>query len=222
NQHTPSQQAKLLRVIQEKAVRHLGGDSVIPVDVRNITATNENLKGKIELQTFRSDLYYRINVLNILLPPLRERPEDIPPLLLHFARKITNDAAEAQRHAIAMYALVEGYDWPGNIRELQNFVERYLVLSNRVKTLDRYFFHEFQETRRALAEPADDGSLRVPLDTLDNMQRALIEAVVERCGGNKSRAALLMDISRNTIHQRMKGKTGTGKDAPSPDAEGTE
>ncbi|MGE4528942.1 MAG: sigma 54-interacting transcriptional regulator, partial [Rhodospirillaceae bacterium] len=89
NQLSPSLQAKLLRVIQEKAVRHLGGDSVIPVDVRIITATNENLKGKIELQTFRSDLYYRINVLNILLPPLRERPEDIPPLLLHFARKIT-------------------------------------------------------------------------------------------------------------------------------------
>lgn len=219
NQLSPSLQAKLLRIIQEKTVRHVGGESVIPVDVRIITATNEDLKGKIAAQTFRSDLYYRINVLNILLPPLRERKDDIPALLLHFAKKTVTAAAEAERHANAMHALVHGYDWPGNIRELQNFVERYLVLSNRVDTLDRYFFHEFQDAARPSPQPPETNLIHVPLDTLDNMHRELIKAVVERCDGNKSKAALLMDISRNTIHQQMRDKKDRDKDEPSPDAE---
>ena len=221
NQLSPALQAKLLRVIQEKAVRHVGGDSVIPVDVRIIAATNENLKSKIEAQTFRSDLYYRVNVLNVLLPSLRERPDDIPALLFHFARQIIRDDLKARRQADAMSALVQGYDWPGNIRELQNFVERYLVLSSRVDTLDRYFFHEFQEKRRLAPHRDETNVIQVPLDTLDNMQRELIRAVVERCGGNKSRAALLMGVSRNTIHQRMKGTTKKGGNpaAPFPETE---
>ena len=206
NQLSPSLQSKLLRIIQERTVRHVGGDSVIPVDVRIITATNESLKGKIASQTFRSDLYYRINVLNVILPPLRERRADIPVLLRYFAKKITHDEADARRHADAMYDLVREYDWPGNIRELQNFVERYLVLCNRVDNLDRYFFPEFQETKRPAptSAPSEPNLIQVPLDTLDNMQREIIKAVVARCDGNKSKAALLMNISRNTLHQRMK------------------
>lgn len=207
NQLSPSLQSKLLRVIQEKTVRHIGGESVIPVDVRIVTATNENLKGKIAAQTFRSDLYYRINVLNVVLPPLRERRADIPILLLHFVKKIANDDLDAQRHANAMYSLVREYDWPGNIRELQNFVERYLVLCNRVDRLDRYFFREFQETTAPSPPQSEANFIHVPLDTLDNMERELIKAVVARCDGNKSKAALLMNISRNTLHQRMKDKT---------------
>lgn len=205
NQLSPSLQAKLLRITQEKTVRHVGGESVIPVDVRIIAATNEDLKGKIAAQTFRSDLYYRINVLSILLPPLRERQDDIPALLLHFARKALGGGPETERHANAMHALVQGYDWPGNIRELQNFVERYLVLSERVDTLDRYFFREFQESPPPQAAP-EANVIQVPLDTLDNMHRALIKAVVARCDGNKSKAALLMGISRNTIHQHLRDK----------------
>jgi transcriptional regulator with PAS, ATPase and Fis domain len=187
-------------------VRHVGGDSVIPVDVRIITATNENLKDKIAAHTFRNDLYYRINVLNIVLPPLRERRPDIPALLLHFASKFASDGADARRHADAMYALVREYDWPGNIRELQNFVERYLVLCNRVDGLDPHFFREFQVATRPARTAPETNLIEVPLDTLDNMQRELIKAVVARCDGNKSKAALLMNISRNTLHQRMKEK----------------
>jgi transcriptional regulator with PAS, ATPase and Fis domain len=206
NQLPPSLQSKLLRVIQEKTVRHIGGDSVIPVDVRIVTATNENLKGKIAAQTFRSDLYYRINVLNVVLPPLRERRADIPILLLHFVKKIAGAGLDAQRHADAMYALVRDHDWPGNIRELQNFVERYLVLCDRVDRLDRYFFREFQETTHPSPAQSETNVIHVPLDTLDNMERELIKAVVARCDGNKSKAALLMNISRNTLHQRLKDK----------------
>ncbi|MDC7788882.1 sigma 54-interacting transcriptional regulator [Rhodoplanes sp. TEM] len=207
NQLSPSLQSKLLRIVQEKTVRHVGGESVIPVDVRIITATNENLKGKIAAQTFRSDLYYRINVLNITLPPLRERRADIPVLLRHFARKLAGGGRDVERHAEAMHALVRDYDWPGNIRELQNFVERYLVLCERVDRLDRYFFHEFQRAAHPAPLPADATLVQVPLGTLDDMQRELIEAVVARCDGNKSKAAQLMNISRNTLHQRMKGRT---------------
>lgn len=207
NQLSPLLQSKLLRIIQEKTVRHVGGESVIPVDVRIVTATNENLKGKIAAQTFRSDLYYRINVLNINLPPLRERRADIPVLLRHFAKKLTDGGRDAERHADAMYALVREYDWPGNIRELQNFVERYLVLCDRVDRMDRYFFHEFQKAAHPSPPQSDTALINVPLDTLDNMQRELIKAVIARCDGNKSKAALLMNISRNTLHQRMKEKT---------------
>lgn len=207
NQLSPPLQSKLLRIVQEKTVRHVGGDSVIPVDVRIITATNENLKGKIAAQTFRSDLYYRINVLNITLPPLRDRRTDIPVLLRHFARKLGGSGRDVERHAQAMHALVRDYDWPGNIRELQNFVERYLVLCDRVDRLDRYFFHEFQKAAHPVPLPADATLVQVPLGTLDDMQRELIEAVVARCDGNKSKAAQLMNISRNTLHQRMKGRT---------------
>ncbi len=189
-------------------MRHVGGDSVIPVDVRIIAAANENLKDKIAARTFRSDLYYRINVLNILLPPLRERREDILPLMRRFAARLEKDAGALDRHVRGMNALVAGYDWPGNIRELQNFVERYMILSGRVRRLDRNFFHEFQESltdgARAAAEGPDANRLSVTMDTLENMESALIRAVVDRCGGNKSRAALLMNISRNTIHLRMK------------------
>jgi len=206
NQLSPPLQSKLLRTLQEKTVRHVGGDSVIPVDVRIITATNENLKDKIAAHTFRNDLYYRINVLNIVLPPLRERRPDILTLLLHFASKFAGDGADARRHADAMYALVREYDWPGNIRELQNFVERYLVLHNRVDGLDPHFFREFQDATRPARTAPETNLIEVPLDTLDNMQRELIKAVVARCDGNKSKAALLMNISRNTLHQRMKEK----------------
>jgi len=135
--------------------------------------------------------------------------------LLHFAKKATNDPLEAQHHANAMFSLVETYDWPGNIRELQNFVERYLVLSKRVDTLDRYFFREFQEAGHPRTPRPEENFIRVRLDTLENMHRELIKAVVERCDGNKSKAALLMNISRNTIHQQMKITMDHGENSAS-------
>ena len=191
--------------IQEKAVRHLGGNSVIPVDVRIIAATNESLKDKIAVRGFRNDLYYRINVLNICLPPLRERREDISRLMRHFVDLSGADQSTTEQHVIFMRNLVENYSWPGNIRELQNFVERYMILGQRIHEFDKYFFREFQEKQiSALPEINDETLLRIPMGSLESMGNALIRAVVERCGGNKSKAALIMNISRNTIHQRMK------------------
>ncbi len=199
-------QAKLLRVIQEKSVMHLGGDSVIPVDVRIIAGTNENLRELIAARKFRRDLYYRINVLGIVLPPLRERLEDIPELLRSFASKFTIDAETVNTYVEGMTRLVAGYQWPGNIRELQNFVERYVILKGDVGRLDEHFFRDFQEDAPAAAQPGDgEGNyLKVRIDTLENMENALIKGVVKRCAGNKSKAALIMNIGRSTIYQKAR------------------
>lgn len=205
-------QAKLLRVIQEKVVMRLGSERVTPVDVRIIVATNENLKKKIDEGTFRSDLYYRINVLNLYLPPLRERLEDIPLLIEHFIQHSSGIThSNATYTAKTIYNLIVGYDWPGNIRELQNFVERYIVLSQQIDDLDTHFFHEFQQ-KTLSAEPAavqDPNIIQVTMNTLENIERQLICEVVDRCDGNKSRAALLLNISRNTINTKLSKQNTT-------------
>jgi PAS domain S-box-containing protein len=211
NQLPPSLQGKLLRVIQEKSVMHVGGGSVIPVDVRIIAATNENLKNKVADQTLRNDLYYRLNVLNIVLPPLRERQEDIEKLMLFFVQRFENDADAARHHMQTMQKLVEGYTWPGNIRELQNFVERYMILRDRIDHLDKHFFQEFfNEAPVAASEAAgvnDFDALSIRIDSLENMTTSLVRKIVRHCGGNKSRAALMLNVSRNTIHQRLRSET---------------
>lgn len=205
NHLSPALQAKLLRVIQEKAVRRVGGDSVIPVNVRIITASNGQLKDMIAAQQFRSDLYYRINVLSIYLPPLRERREDIPAIMGAFLSSVY-DNAEIPEHVAAMCRYVEGYDWPGNVREIRNFVERYTILHSKLKQMDRHFLSEFQKPLSEGSEPVhmDAENLSIRLGTLEEMENALIRAVVDICGGNKSKAALIMNISRNTVHQKIR------------------
>ncbi|MDR0576875.1 MAG: sigma 54-interacting transcriptional regulator [Candidatus Accumulibacter sp.] len=221
NQLPPSLQGKLLRVIQEKSVMHVGGDSVIPVDVRIIAATNENLKKKVADQTLRSDLYYRRNVLSIVLPPLRERREDIEKLMLFFVQRFDDGAGSANRHVQTMLKLVEGYTWPGNIRELQNFVERYMILRDRVDHLDKHFFQElFNEAPASTPKSADvdaPGILTVRIGNLENMTTSLIREMVRHCGGNKSRAALMLDVSRNTIHQRLRSDAAIDGARAKPD-----
>ncbi|MDR1827307.1 MAG: sigma 54-interacting transcriptional regulator [Methylobacteriaceae bacterium] len=215
NQLPPSLQGKLLRVIQEKSVMHVGGDSVIPVDVRIIAATNESLKNKVTDGTLRSDLYYRLNVLSIVLPPLRERRDDIEKLMAFFVARFESDPEAARAHVGTMLKLVQGYTWPGNIRELQNFVERFMILRGRIDHLDKHFFQEFvndapaalPDGEAAAGPRAENGAadtLSIRIDNLENMTTSLIREVVSHCGGNKSRAALLLDISRNTVHQRLR------------------
>lgn len=199
-------QAKLLRVIQEKAVMRIGSDRVTPVDVRIIVATNENLRKRVEEATFRSDLYYRINVLSLRLPPLRERREDIPLLIAHFIRNFPNsNGIDTSAATQKITDFVAGYGWPGNIRELQNFVERYMILNQQLDNMDVHFFHEFQQVApRSAPTAAASDTIQVRVATLANMERQLIDAVVERCSSNKSQAAKLLDISRNTINTKLK------------------
>ncbi|MDR3561489.1 MAG: sigma 54-interacting transcriptional regulator [Negativicutes bacterium] len=205
-------QAKLLRVIQEKAVMRIGSDRITPVDVRIIVATNESLQKKVEEATFRSDLYYRVNVLNLHLPPLRERRGDIPLLIEHFLRGFSGSGnADTAAETAKIDTLVAGYHWPGNIRELQNFIERYMILSQQLDDLDTHIFHEFRQVAPSPLLAADPDTIPVKLETLEDMDRQLIGAAVDRCAGNKSRAALLLNISRNTLNTKLSNKNTTKK-----------
>jgi len=186
-------QTDLLRVLQEKEIVRVGGTQPMQVDFRCITATNRDLDELVKEGTFRPDLYYRLNVFRIDLPPLRKRREDIPLLAEHFLRKfaaamnkrITRISAEAMD-------LLVNYDWPGNVRELENAIERAMVIGKEPELQVGDF-------------PIQ---LRVPAEstgrTLDDIERAHIQRVIEECGWNLSRAARILDIDRVTLYNRMK------------------
>lgn len=204
NQLPMQLQAKVLRVIQEKVVLRLGGERVIPVDVRILAATNENLKEKIKAGKFRDDLYYRINVLNLSLPPLRKRREDIPLLVEHFLNMFAEthgkkkcDPAELVEELVE---ITQGYDWPGNVRELANYVERYAILKQEMahsnSRFPRGFWLDKVEEKK---QPQTPDSITLSLGPLRDMQRRIIEETIRRCGGNKLQAALLLGVSRSTV-----------------------
>ena len=194
-------QVKLLRVLQERELTRVGGDEVLRVNVRVIAATNRNLLQDIAAGRFREDLYYRLNVVTLQLPPLRERREDIPLLAQHFL----DHFAEINRKAIkgftpqAMDRLLR-YDWPGNVRELMNAVERGVVLS-RSERLD--------ETDLPLLASDEDSSDRMLMPSpgeasLGEMEKATILKTLEAAEGNKSEAARRLGITRRTLHQKLK------------------
>lgn len=197
-------QVKLLRVLQEREVVRVGGDQVVPIDVRLIAATNRPLEQLVQTGAFREDLYYRLNVVSLTLPPLRERQEDIPILAQHFLNRF----AEQNRKPIkgftqqAMDRLLR-YSWPGNIRELMNAVERAVVLAQS-EIIDEADLAIFPLT------PAGDGSkdLRPPVlpesNRLAEMEKDAIVKTLAETGGNKSRAAKLLGITRKTLQNKLK------------------
>ncbi|MEW6260186.1 MAG: sigma-54 dependent transcriptional regulator [Thermodesulfobacteriota bacterium] len=197
-------QVKLLRVLQEREVVRVGGDQVVPIDVRLIAATNRPLEQLVQTGAFREDLYYRLNVVSLTLPPLRERQEDIPILAQHFLNRF----AEQNRKPIkgftqqAMDRLLR-YSWPGNIRELMNAVERAVVLAQS-EIIDEADLAIFPLTS------AGDGSkdLRPPVlpesNRLAEMEKDAIVKTLAETGGNKSRAAKLLGITRKTLQNKLK------------------
>lgn len=197
-------QVKLLRVLQEREITRVGGEEVIKVDVRVIAATNKDLIQEIEENRFREDLYYRVNVVALNVPRLREREEDIPLLTQHFLGMF----AEKNQKKIkgltpqAMDRLLK-YEWPGNVRELMNAIERAVVLS-RSEYLD-------QEDLPMVVKDEDSEGLglstesNVPGDLpLDEVEKATILKTLEACGGNKSEAARRLGITRKTLHKKLK------------------
>ena len=193
----PATQAKLLRVLQEKEFERVGGTQPIRVDVRFITATNKNLPEMIKTGAFREDLFYRLNVFSLHLPPLRERREDIPFLIEHFLEKSGKDLTVSHR---AMQ-LILGYGWPGNIRELQNVIERAAVFAD--KTI------EAAHLPAALtAEPSspDGGSEHAgSLDVrLDEIEKGMIIEAITRAGGIQTRAAQFLGINPRSLWHRVK------------------
>ena len=202
----PDTQAKLLRVMQEREFMRLGGMETIKVDVRIIAATNCDLRQMVEEGRFREDLYYRLHVINILLPPLRQRKEDIPHLTQHFLEKY---GEENNRHDIeitpdALDVLMD-YDWPGNVRELENVIERAVVLSTKPRIdLDLIPDHirsspPFHIPKFAV--PPEGISFK---DVITNVEKRLIESTLEAAGGVQKRAAELLKIKPTTLNEMIK------------------
>ena len=186
-------QTDLLRVLQEREITRVGGNQVIKVDFRCVAATNKNLEMMIEEGTFRPDLFYRLNVFRIELPPLRDRREDIPLLIEHFVRKFST-AMNKRITRISPGAVqqLQQQPWMGNVRELENAVERAMVVAQEPE-LDEQDFIFKQQPAMATAGKS-----------LDEIERAHILQVLEECGGNQSRAAEVLDIDRVTLHHKLK------------------
>jgi len=202
----PETQAKLLRVMQEREFMRLGGMETIRVDARIIAATNCELKDMVAEGRFREDLYYRLHVINIYLPPLRERKDDIPPLVQHFLEKYSeeNNKADIELKPEALDLLME-YNWPGNVRELENVIERAVVLSpsaiigadlipDHVRTAPSFRIPNF-------VVPPEGLSFK---DVITNVERRLIESTLEAAGGVQKKAAELLKIKPTTLNEMIK------------------
>jgi len=186
-------QTDLLRVLQEKEIVRVGGNQPIKVDFRCVAATNKNLEDLVKAGTFRPDLYYRLHIFCIDLPPLRERREDIPLLVAHFLNKfcMMTSRPVPQISAEALQVLMN-HEWPGNVRELENALERALVVCRGPEVKPADFSFQFQ------TNGAPTGR------TLDDVERVHIERVLRETDHNLSRAARILDIDRTTLYNKLK------------------
>jgi DNA-binding NtrC family response regulator len=188
-------QVKLLRILQEREFERLGSNKTQHTDVRVIAATNVDLRAALEQGTFREDLYYRLNVVPMNIPPLRERKDDIPYLVEHFAKKYGGEISEG-----ALERLMS-YHWPGNVRELENVIERSILLAQRprVEAEDIKI-----ETGAARARPSISTDAFLPEGmTLDQYEQSIIREALKRADGNKSQAARLLGLTRNALRYRL-------------------
>jgi transcriptional regulator with PAS, ATPase and Fis domain len=204
-------QVKLLRVLQEREIRPVGADRTIKTDVRVIAASNRDLAAEVEKGRFREDLFYRLHVIPITVPPLRERRSDIPVLVQHFLDK-HNQQRPGQAVRIADDAMVHlwEYDWPGNVRELENLIERMVVLSDdgiiRVDNLPpniRSFISDKKIPRPTLTEEGIDLNQAV-----EEFEYRLIDEALRRTKGNKQAAARLLGLKRTTLVAKLRRKVG--------------
>jgi DNA-binding NtrC family response regulator len=199
---SPALQAKLLRVLQEGEIRPLGAARSEKVDVRVVAATNKDLETRLASGAFRQDLYYRLNVIHIHLPALRDRPEDVLPLAEHFLSRSATKAGKAIRafHESAKKAMC-GYGWPGNVRELENVVERAVALADGTLVRDEDLPPIVRERRAAEAD--DLGAALARGLTLDELEREYIQRVLAAEGGNKTRAAQRLGLDRKTLYRKL-------------------
>ncbi|MBS1190394.1 MAG: DNA-binding response regulator [Rhodocyclaceae bacterium] len=200
-------QAKLLRVLQENTIERLGGNRVINLDIRVIAATNRDPRQAVREGKLREDLYYRVNVFSIELPPLRKRVDDIAGLVEHFITKHGHSAEGTRLTAKALKRL-EGYSWPGNVRELENMVERAVILSGGGLLDEPHFLLESQVADAHPKQPAASGddSPRLPAlnQAVEELEAKLIDDALAKAEGNKAKAAALLDISERTLWYKLK------------------
>ncbi|MBI5587547.1 MAG: sigma-54-dependent Fis family transcriptional regulator [Deltaproteobacteria bacterium] len=208
---SPGLQVKILRVLQEKEFERVGGRSSIKVDVRVVAATNQDLERAVEEKKFRNDLYYRLNVIPIHLPPLRERKEDIALLISHFTEKIALRKKKTVKginpEAVKM---LEGYDWPGNIRELENLVERLVVLKEPNSCITVRDLPD--KIRKVSMESAGFSAASFSAEgmdfntAVDNFEKDLILNALNKVNGVKKKAAEILNLNRTTLIEKMKRK----------------
>jgi len=218
-----SLQTKLLRVLQERRIERLGGEGSIAVDVRIVAATNQDLEGAVASRAFREDLFYRLNVVTIHLPPLRDRREDIPALVAHFLAAFSHEQQAAPKvFSPDALELMARHRWPGNVRELENVVKRAAALTPTALVLPDHLPDAVRKgagSEDAAAEPETfpvewmRNEMTRLRDTLDGelhshfvacVERPLLALVLRRTGGNQVKAAELLGINRNTLRKRIK------------------
>jgi two-component system response regulator HydG len=187
-------QIDLLRVLEEKKITRIGNCYPVAVNFRLISATRQDLEQEIAAGNFREDFFYRINVITIRIPPLRERKEDIPLLVEHFLEKFSHETAKRVDHITRdTIERLTDYEWPGNVRELENAIERAVVLS-KSRTIN---FNDFSFLQTSPPMPSRHRSLR-------EMEKHYIQRILEECGWNITRAAKILDINRVTLHKKIK------------------
>jgi two-component system response regulator HydG len=207
---SPSVQVKLLRFLQEREFERVGGNETISVDVRVIAATNRDLKKMVAEGRFREDLFYRLNVINLEMPALRERPSDVPLLAAHFLRKYAaENAKEIGGFAVDALERLADYSWPGNVRELENVVERAVVMaqSNQITLLD---------LPQHLVPAKARGGIQIPGATMDEIERYAITKTLEATGGSTSRAAYILLMSVRKIQYKLHDYESAPKSARAP------
>jgi two-component system response regulator HydG len=199
-------QAKLLRVLQEKEIRRVGGEETIQVDARVVAATNRDLASDVAAGHFREDLFYRLNVMPLQVPPLRERQEDIPLLAQHFLEKFSQKNRKPVKGFVplAMNMLIN-YDWPGNVRELENAIERAVILLPGEHITEKQLPLSITETYFDL-EATTAIAARVPdgMRSLEEIEKEAVLSTLKASGGNKAEAARRLGVTRKTLHNKLK------------------
>jgi DNA-binding NtrC family response regulator len=207
---SPKVQATLLRVLQEKEIERVGGSSPIPVDVRVLAATHRDLRRRVRDGEFREDLYYRLAVVPIHVPALRERRSDVRLLVQHFLVKHGPRIGKIATLDPEVYEYLEAYSWPGNVREVENMVQRALILTQGPElTVEDFVFNiDDPPLAKTSARALDSGSLR---DDLKDEERRRIMDALDQCQGNQSKAAKLLGMPRRTLVERLRGYGVTRK-----------
>jgi Nif-specific regulatory protein len=196
----PSLQAKLLRVLQERQMERVGGTQTVKLDIRLVAATNRDLAEEVRKKTFRQDLYYRLNVVSVESPPLRERAEDIIPLANHFARRFAERSVRPITGiSPAARAYLQSYSWPGNVRELENAMERAVVLGSS----DMILPEDLPENIREGSQPAD-ASTTLYDEALNAAKRQVVLKAFDQADYDHERASRLLGLHPNYLHRLIR------------------
>ena len=200
-------QAKLMRVLQEREIQRIGSNEMIPIDIRVIAATNKDIKQYVEDGKFREDLYFRLNVFPIVLPPLRERCTDIEELCEYFTNKLNSKLSKSVESITAdALSALEEYSWPGNIREMQNIIERAMIECEgnqiELKHLPQHIMLENQNNKFKILQNPDKTGLSLP-EIVEQIETEMIKQALATCQGNLSDTAKKLNIGRSTLYRKI-------------------